>query len=74
MTAKQEEAIELIRSLNDDQLSALIRQIKNEEESAEARAERRKRKFLDFESYSIRTERGQRADDYVRELRANDRN
>ena len=74
MTAKQEEAIELIRSLNDDQLSELIRQIKNEEESAEARDERRKRKFLDFESYSIRTERGQRADDYVRELRANDRN
>ena len=73
MTAKQKEAIELIRSMDDDRIAELIRQIRNSEESAEERAERRRRKPLDYDSYSMRTERGQHADEYIKELRDNDR-
>ena len=73
MTAIREEALQILKSIPEDKLTFVI-QIMQGINGLLGVEETKTKKVADLEQFvMLATERGQNADDYIRELRDNDR-
>ena len=73
MTQLRKEAIQILKTVPEEKLEYVIQIMKNVDGNLSP-DDLKKKKIIGLEQFVMpATERGQRADDYVRELRENDR-